>query len=437
MRRRLVSLLAVFVLVAVAAAGTALAAGTRRQMELVGTTGISPGRFTADVDVDTARNVAYVGALSNQGVAVVDISDRSEPVVVNTLDTNYDGLASDSIDVKVRGNLLAVANEPFEEGARAGVTLYDVSNQFAPVEGDHFTAEGGTHNVFIDPLFPDRPYIYLANMGGLNTVMIVDVSVSPPILIAELVPSDESVGCQVADCGIFGGPFAGAHDLFVQPHPDTGKVLAYVAYWDAGLRIYDVTNALAPIEIGVFDVDPAPGDPERLPCCVHYAQPTPSGDFVLYEEEVAVGDTGDVHILDASGCDGVGTCTLTLLSSWQSPQGHARQAPSYEAFVRTGAFNFGWLQRFFTWDVHNLDVQENQFVAAAYSAGIRLVDISDKSNPTEIAFFIPSSNVKDAEKIGFQGREVWTARFGEDGLIYASDFWTGFYVVKTVSVGKP
>ena len=60
-----------------------------------------------------------------------------------------------------------------------------------------------------------------------------------------------------------------------------------------------------------------------------------------------------------------------------------------------------------------------------------------EGRPSEIAFFIPASNVKDAEKIGFQGREVWTARFGGDGLIYASDFWTGFYIVEAVTKGKP
>ncbi|NIV53370.1 MAG: hypothetical protein GWN53_16100 [Gammaproteobacteria bacterium] len=393
--------------------------------------------------MDTERDVAYVGAFNEDGVAVLDISDREAPVVANVLDTCFGGLCSDSIDVKVRGNLLAVANEPIDPGAFGGVTLYDLSvDAFMPVERGQFEVVGGsTHNVFIDPGFPDRPFVYLANsnFSTADTVMIIDVSdLDNPTFVAELVPSDEAVGCQVEDCGIFGGPFASAHDLFVQEHPDTGKYLAYVAYWDAGLRIYDVSDPLVAVEIGAFDVDPAPADPEELPCCVHYAQPTPSGEYVLIEEEVGVGDTGDVRILSAAGCDGnpTSTCQLQLISSWQPPQGHARQAPSYEAFVDTGALNFGWLQRFFTWDVHNLDVRENEFLAASYSAGIRVVDISDKTNPTEVAFFIPESNVKDALKVGFQGREVWTAKYGADERIYASDFWTGFYIVEKVSAKK-
>jgi hypothetical protein len=238
----------------------------------------------------------------------------------------------------------------------------------------------------------------------------------------------------VEDCGIFGGPFAGAHDVFVQQHPVTMAYLAYVAYWDAGLRIYDVTDPANPAEIGVFDVDPEPADPEVPPCCVHYAEPTPSGDWVLIEEELAVGESGDVLILEAAGCDGDGDCQLTLVSTWEPPQGRAKQAPSYEAFVRTGFMNFGWFQRFFTWDVHNIDVHEDFFVAAAYSAGIWLVDISDKSDPQAVAFFLPSSNIKTAEKLGLQVREVWSAKQGADGLIYASDFWEGLVIVRTVEI---
>ncbi len=438
---------ALVVAVVMALPATSLAQpDARRHMKLVGTSDLfGVPSFTGDVDVDTGRGVAYVGAaFIEKGVTVIDISDPSNPVDVRALDTCFTApfLCSDSIDVKLEGDLLAVSSEPIDGGAFGGATLYDVSGDpLAPVMRGQFFVDGGTHNLFIDPEFPVRPYVYLANFANTDTVQIIDVSnLDAPFFIAELMPSDEDIGCQdpTACPGQgFGGPFASPHDLFVQVHPDTGRVLAYVAYWDAGLRIYDVTDLpAAPVEIGVFDVDPPPSDPEELPCCVHYAQPTPSGAFVLIEEEVGVGDSGDVRILDATGCDGVAMCTLTLVGSWQPPQGHARQGPSYSAFVETGNLNFGWFQRFFSFDVHNLDVRENEFVAAAYDAGIRLVDITDKANPVEIASFIPVLNVKNAA-IGpeFQPAETWTARFGDDGNIYASDFFTGFHVVRPVGPG--
>ncbi len=420
---------------------------TRRHLQFVGTSDLDGDpSFTGDVDVDATGGVAYVGAaFTERGVAVIDISDPSDPRVERFLDTCFDGpdACSDSIDVKIVGNFLAVSSEPVDAGAFGGATLYDITDRLDPQLLDQFRVPGGTHNLFIDPGFPGRPFIYLANFLNTDVVDIVDFfDPSGPSLVAQLTPSDEPIGCQDPACPGegFGGPLASPHDLFVQRHPDTGRHLAYVAYWDAGLRIYDVTDPVAATpEVGVFDVDPPPSDPETLPCCVHFAHPTPSGAFVLIEEEVAVGDSGDVRILDATGCDGVTTvpCTPTLVSSWQPPQGHARQAPSYEAFVETGHLNFGWFQRFFSFDVHNLDVRENEFVAAAYDAGIRLVDITDKANPVEIASFIPVLNVKNAA-IGpeFQPAETWTARFGDDGNIYASDFFTGFHVVRPVGPGN-
>lgn len=46
-----------------------------------------------------------------------------------------------------------------------------------------------------------------------------------------------------------------AHDMFVQTEPD-GKVFMYVANWDAGLRIVDVSDPAAPVEVGGWNSFP-------------------------------------------------------------------------------------------------------------------------------------------------------------------------------------
>ncbi len=58
------------------------------------------------------------------------------------------------------------------------------------------------------------------------------------------------------------------------------------------------------------------------------------------------------------------------------------------------------------------------------------------ANPVEVASFIPTGNIRHAEKIGLQPAETWTARFGDDGNIYASDFFTGFWVVRPGGPGE-
>src|SRR5262249_10796943 len=84
------------------------------------------------------------------------------------------------------------------------------------------------------------------------------------------------------------------------------------------------------------------------------------------------------------------------------------------------------------WDAHNLDVKgENTLLVANYTMGVRLVDTTDKTSPTETAFYLPNANKSLAcnQHCYFQGRETWGAYFGSDGNIYASDFWLGFFII--------
>ena len=91
------------------------------------------------------------------------------------------------------------------------------------------------------------------------------------------------------------------------------------------------------------------------------------------------------------------------------------------------------IQRYFSWDAHNLDVKgENTLMTANYSMGIRLIDTTDKTDPVEVSFYLPNANKNLAcnQACFFQGRETWDAYFGPDGRIYASDFWLGFFIVQ-------
>src|SRR5207247_6854912 len=87
--------------------------------------------------VDPARTAAYVGSYVDLGVAVVDIRDRTNPVVVDILTTDYVGAddrvaSSDSADVDINGDLLAVGSQTLSEGAFAGVRLDDIPDVFHP-----------------------------------------------------------------------------------------------------------------------------------------------------------------------------------------------------------------------------------------------------------------------------------------------------------------
>jgi len=111
--------------------------------------------------------------------------------------------------------------------------------------------------------------------------------------------------------------------------------------------------------------------------------------------------------------------------------GHPVQAAAING-RGSGAYH-GVIQRYFSWDAHNLDVKgENTLMTANYSMGIRLIDTTDKTDPVEVSFYLPNANKNLAcnQACFFQGRETWGAYFGSDGRIYASDFWLGFFIVQ-------
>jgi hypothetical protein len=421
---RFVSVSALLILLVVAMGpGPAVAAGP--PMKLVGA--VNPwkdGQFS-NVAADASRHVAYLGSFDDQGVAVIDTSDPANPALAHVLSTHItsDVLTSDSADLDLVGRYLAVSHQAWGgEGAFTGVSIYDTQpDPLAPILVRHIAVPGGVHTVQLDPeVEAGRPYAYANSEDNLK-VTIVNILTGATLSQYE---SSEGIGClpSDADCQ----QFAFAHEGFVQRHPESGRVLDYVSYWDGGLRIVDVTDPSAPVEVGAFDY---PG-PSVGPCCAHYAAPTPSGDWVYQEDEIGVGGTGGVHVLDTATCDGTTYCSPIQVGFWHI-KGHPVQAGAFHG-QGAGAFH-GVVQRFFTFDAHNLDVKgEDSLLVANYSMGIRLIDTTDKANPIEVSFYLPNANKNLAcnQACFFQGRETWGSYFGSDGRIYASDFWLGLFIVQ-------
>ena len=418
--RTIVACLAVAMLVTVPTAG---AAGN--PMTLVGA--LNPwkdGQFS-NVAADAARRVAYLGSFDDQGVAVIDTSAPVTPVLRKVLSTHITTATStsDSADLDLVGRYLAVSHQPWsDDGAFSGISVYDTqTNPYDPTLVRRIALPGGIHTVQLDPeAASGRPYAYAnAFEFGETKVFIVNILTGA---ILGTYQSPEPQGCVPADtCVAFNSP----HEGWLQRHSVTNRMLDYVSYWDSGLRIVDVTDPTQPVEVGSYDYPSGAGN-----CCAHYAAPTPSGNTVYLEDEIGTGATGGIHVLDTRGCDGVQACAPRQVGFWHV-NGHPVQAAAINGRGR-GAFH-GVIQRFFTWDAHNLDVRgENTLLAANYTMGIRLIDTTDKTDPVEKAFYLPNANKSDActQACFFQGRETWGAYFGSDGRIYASDFWLGFFLVK-------
>jgi hypothetical protein len=269
----------------------------------------SDGQYS-NVAADAARHVAYLGSFDDRGVAVINTTDPASPVLTDALSTAITGPedTSDSADLDLVGRYLAVSHQPWSNpDTFGGISVYDTAaDPYHPVLLRRIES-APVHTVQLDPeVESGRPYAYLnSEWDGMVTI----VNILTGAILGQYA-SPEGLFCQPSedDCQDFNF----AHEGHVQRHPDSGLVLDYVSYWDSGLRIVDVTDPTDPVEVGSFDYSPTTDGN----CCAHDAKPTPSADWVYLEDEIGVGATGGVRVLDTSRCDGRGYCTPIEVGTW-------------------------------------------------------------------------------------------------------------------------
>ena len=82
---------------------------------------------------------------------------------------------------------------------------------------------------------------------------------------------------------------------------------------------------------------------------------------------------------------------------------------------------------------HNLFVQGNRVFEANYGSGLRVLDISDRTNPREIGFFDSAPLNDDAPGFSAEQSGAWsTYPFFKNGVIIFSSVREGLFVVKVM-----
>lgn len=228
----------------------------------------------------------YVHAAAS-GYAIVDISDPARPVEVSRMPevTGTHG------PPQVAGNLVYVP-------AGGDMVIGDITDVTKPKVigrlpfGPPFK---GVHTVV--PI-PDRK-VAIVNSEAiaercqepLNHTSMVDVSdPAKPVLLSVFPLPVPPPGAPYTDFCDKGGRF-GPHNLNQhQNHPDVEKQgdLVYVTYFNAGLRIYDISNPRLPREVGSF----VPPDPVK-----RYGT-FPADTLVTQTEDVLVDRRGYIYITD-------------------------------------------------------------------------------------------------------------------------------------------
>ncbi|HVE64474.1 MAG TPA: hypothetical protein VNB94_11815 [Mycobacteriales bacterium] len=230
-------------------------------------------------DVSALNGFAYLGAYdepecSTGGVWVVDIRDPQRPKKVSLIRSHEDTYTAEGVQAlrvttpKFTGDLLLFSNEVCQSGNTAngvgGMTIYDVSNPFAPkrlVEGFGDFSNAGKSQRKANMIHSvlawdagDRAYAVTVDDIEALDVDIFDITdPSRPKLVSEtgLPHWPAAVSDGYGNENLF-------HDVEVRQFGRRWILMA--SYWDVGYVKLDVTDPANPVFLD--DSDFGPTDPE-------------------------------------------------------------------------------------------------------------------------------------------------------------------------------
>jgi choice-of-anchor B domain-containing protein len=326
-------------------------------------------------DPSDGKEYALVGL--DNGTAFIDISTPTSPLFLGKLPTH----TSNSIwrDIKVYNNYAFIVSEAFEHGMQVFdlTKLRNVPNPPQVFSEDaHYDEFGNAHNIVINP---SQPYAYAVGTSTFS-----------------------------------GGP-----------------------------HVVDISDPLNPTFAGGYGEDFYTHDAQVI---------TYNGPDVDYQgQELYFGSNEDevviLNVTDKNNITNISTISYSNI-------GYTHQAwlTEDETYLILGdeldELNFGFNTRTIFFDVTDLDnpsvhmeyVADNPsidhngytkgglYYLASYTAGLRILDISDTANENvnEIAFF---DTFPQSDPIGFDG--VWSVYpYFESNNLILSDINTGFYLVK-------
>lgn len=363
------------------------------------------------MEVVTQGNYAYVA--TGRGLGVVDWTQPGRPELVADLEaSDPDEIGGDDagaiggiLDVKVEDDVAVLAHN-----GGTGITTVDISDPDDPEELAFYENVDATsvHNCFV---YDDHAYLTV-NAGrwfedeegpgfrifGDAGVEIVDVGDPADPELASLWRLREEFE-SFANAGTNPN-----HDIFVQ------NDLLYNAFWNAGIVVHDVSDPSNPEVVGQFG-DASHADDEIRPWRpeeedfdeyvaevwpveqyyagegnAHYVEPTPDGNHTLVgdekfpnrlAEDPPAEEFGGVRVFDTREFDDVEQVGFI--------------APPEGDRLRTA---------------HNFRVTQNRLHSSWYHGGVRVHDITDRSDPVELARYRP------------EGIAFWTA-------VYARGFTVG------------
>ncbi|MUV60867.1 LVIVD repeat-containing protein [Halobacterium sp. CBA1126] len=248
-----------------------------------------------------------------------------------------------------------------------GVVVFDVSEPASPEQTGFYETEFPIHNAYLQ----DGVAYLTANDGAKNPAVFVDISGDAIEEVGRwsTVDHDErwrDVYSSLRTC----------HDLYV--HGDT----LYVAYWDAGTWLVDVSDPASPEYVnhfGHYSVEElrklsnteAGRESFSMPGNAHYVAVNDDASLLASGAEAWDVDTEDAD-------PGQGGIDLWDVSDPRSPEKLSFiEPPPTPDGSRDG-----------TWTTsHNFEFRGDRLYTSWYQGGVKIHDVSDPANPEELAWW--------------------------------------------------
>jgi hypothetical protein len=355
------------------------------------------GGYGDGMQVMRSGDALYVGHFgpSGMGTSVLDASDSRDPRLVRQWRAPE---GAHTHKVQVADGLLLVNEEAFRGGrpARAGMTIHDLSDPFAPAEVGFWDSTGkGVHRIVYEG--GDLAYVSATPEGFTERIWVV-VDVSDPTAPVERArwwwpgmgpgedrdwPGDES---------------RSVHHALI----DGDR--AYLGLWDSGMVVLDIADLddIRVVSRLSWDVGGS----------THTAMPLPGRDLVVVTDEAT-----------SDGCDDDPRMVRVVDVADETAPVVRAVCPVPEGDFCDRGLRFG---AHCTHENRPGSYRSGEVVVVTYfNAGLRVHDLADPDAPCEIGHWIPEC---PAGQQAAQINDVWV---GEDLLTYVTDrVHGGVYVLE-------
>ena len=345
---------------------------------------------------------AFVGHMGEAGTTILDVRDPTAPRFVTRVPAAPNTHAH---KVQIQGDVMLTNRELIPRRSpphEAGLAIYDVSDPAVPRRVGWWPCGGlGVHRM----TFWDGPLAYVtAGDDDVDEQFLVILDLSDPSRPLE-------VGRWWLPGQRRGEQRDWADDFRVKLHHAIVRDgLAYCGWWDRGLVVLDVRDPTSPRLVSQLDLG---ADVARA---THTFCPLPGRDVaVTTEERIAPGCPGvapNARLVDISD-----SANLRVISTLPVPEGD-------------------WCDRGGRFGPHNVHepkpgtlIDGNTVYLTYFNAGLRVVDVSEPTKPTEIAYFVPDP------PDGQVAPQLNDVLVGRDGLVYVTDRLSGGLYILELTAG--